>query len=81
MGTLSSPIGVLLTTTCEQSIWLSDRLWKEKELSWLWNNREYTLVVIMRLQKHINHFNKDMKNACFSLKWNNMEDLKLFLFS
>lgn len=35
----------------------------------------------MRLEKHINHFNKDMKNACCLLKWNNMEDLELFPFS
>ena len=36
---------------------------------------------MMRLEKHINHFNKDMKNGFCSLKWNNMEDLKLFPFS
>ena len=35
----------------------------------------------MRLEKHINRFNKDVKNALYSLKWNNMQGFKLLPFS
>lgn len=41
---------------------------------------EYILVVIMRLGEYFNYFNKDMKNVYCLLRWNNMEDFKLFLF-
>lgn len=53
----------------------------KKELSRSWINRAVSQAVIMRLEKRIHCFNKDVKNAHCSFKWNYTDDLKLFPFS